>query len=101
MSDEYLFPCHGANDATDRFSHKTLFNKKAVRHSIVYSCVTISILGSMFLYFIMMGGSVIMPLYEQTIIVKSATVSDLVKLPWSLAMAIVSLFGIKKKSDME
>ncbi|MBR1422649.1 MAG: hypothetical protein IJ571_04305 [Ruminococcus sp.] len=53
------------------------------------------------MYFIMMGGSVIMPLYEQTIIVKSATVSDLVKLPWSLAMAIVSLFGIKKKSDME
>lgn len=56
---------------------------------------TISVLGSMFLYFVMMGGSVIMPLYVQTILGRSATVSGLVTLPGSLAMAIVSPFAGK------
>ncbi|MBR1598970.1 MAG: multidrug efflux MFS transporter [Lachnospiraceae bacterium] len=56
---------------------------------------TISVLGSMFLYFIMMGGSVIMPIYVQTILGKSATISGLATLPGSLAMAIVSPFAGK------
>lgn len=63
-----------------------------------------SVIGSMLLYLVMMGSSVIMPLYIQSILGKSATVSGLVTLPGSLAMAIVSpfagkfydRFGIKK-----
>ena len=50
----------------------------------------LSVIGSMLLYFIMMGSSVIMPLYVQSIMGYSATVSGLVTLPGSLAMAIVS-----------
>lgn len=65
---------------------------------------TISVIGSMLLYFVMMGSSVIMPLYVQSVMGYSATVSGLVTLPGSLAMAIVSPFagrifdklGIKK-----
>lgn len=65
---------------------------------------TLSVIGSMLLYFVMMGSSVIMPLYVQSVMGYSATVSGLVTLPGSLAMAIVSPFagriydrlGIKK-----
>lgn len=53
----------------------------------------LSVTGSMLLYFIMMGSSVIMPLYVQSIMGYSATVSGLVTLPGSLAMAIVSPFA--------
>lgn len=64
----------------------------------------LSVIGSMLLYFVMMGSSVIMPLYVQQILGYSATVSGLVTLPGSLAMAIVSplagklfdKFGMKK-----
>ena len=49
----------------------------------------------MLLYFIMMGSSVIMPLYVQSVMGRSATVSGLVTLPGSLAMAIVSPFAGK------
>lgn len=56
---------------------------------------TLSVLGSMLLYFVMMGSSIIMPLYVQSIMGYSATVSGLVTLPGSLAMAIVSPFAGK------
>lgn len=55
----------------------------------------LSVIGSMLLYFIMMGSSVIMPLYVQSVMGRSATVSGLVTLPGSLAMAIVSPFAGK------
>ena len=53
----------------------------------------LSVGGSILLYFVMMGSSVIMPLYIQSIVGESATVSGLVTLPGSLAMAIVSPFA--------
>ena len=53
----------------------------------------ISVLGSMLLYLVMMGSSILMPLYVQTILGRSATFSGLVVLPGSLAMAIVSPFA--------
>lgn len=56
---------------------------------------TISVISSMLLYLVMMGGSVIMPIYVQSILGKSATVSGLVVLPGSLAMAITSPFAGK------
>lgn len=56
---------------------------------------TLSVIGSMLLYFIMMGSSVIMPLYVQSVMGYSATVSGLTTLPGSLAMAIVSPFAGK------
>lgn len=55
----------------------------------------LSVIGSMMLYFVMMGSSVIMPLYVQSILGKSATISGLVTLPGSLAMAVVSPFAGK------
>lgn len=65
---------------------------------------TLSVVGSMLLYLVMMGSSVIMPLYVQSILGKTATISGLVMLPGSLIMAITSpfagklydKFGIKK-----
>ncbi|MDE6111691.1 MAG: MFS transporter [Eubacterium sp.] len=54
---------------------------------------TLSVIGSMLLYFVMMGSSLIMPLYVQSIMNESATVSGIVTLPGSLAMAIVSPFA--------
>lgn len=64
----------------------------------------LSVVGSMLLYFVMMGSSVIMPLYVQAVMGYSATASGLVTLPGSLAMAVFSPFagrifdklGIKK-----
>lgn len=55
----------------------------------------LSVIGSMLLYLVMMGSSVIMPLYVQTIMGYSATTSGLVTLPGSLVMAIVSPFAGK------
>ncbi len=54
---------------------------------------TISVIGSMLLYFVMMGSSIIMPLYIQTIMGYSATISGLVVLPGSLVMAAFSPFA--------
>ena len=51
--------------------------------------------GSMLLYLVMMGSSIIMPLYVQSIKGYSATISGLVTLPGSLAMAVVSPFAGK------
>ena len=53
----------------------------------------LSVIGSMFLYLVMMGSSIIMPLYVQSIMGCSATVSGLVTLPGSLAMAVISPFA--------
>lgn len=54
-----------------------------------------SVICSMMLYFVMMGSSVIMPIYVQSILGYSATVSGLVTFPGSLAMAIISPFAGK------
>ena len=64
----------------------------------------VSVLSSMVLYLVMMGSSVMMPLYVQSIMGYPAVVSGLVTLPGSLATAVVSPFagrlydkmGIKK-----
>lgn len=56
---------------------------------------TLSVIGSMLLYFVMMGSSIILPLYVQNIMQKSATISGFVALPGSLMMAIVSPFAGK------
>jgi EmrB/QacA subfamily drug resistance transporter len=55
----------------------------------------LSVIGSMLLYLVMMGSSIILPLYVQSIMGYSATVSGLVALPGSLMMAIVSPFAGK------
>lgn len=64
----------------------------------------VSVIASMVLYLVMMGSSVMMPLYVQDVMGYSAVVSGLVTLPGSLATAVVSPFagrlydkiGIKK-----
>lgn len=64
----------------------------------------VSVIASMVLYLVMMGSSVMMPLYVQSVMGYSAFVSGLVTLPGSLATAVVSPFagrlydkmGIKK-----
>ena len=50
----------------------------------------ISVVASMVLYLVMMGSSVMMPLYVQSVMGYSAVISGLVTLPGSLATAIVS-----------
>lgn len=55
----------------------------------------LSVIGSMILYLIMMGSSTILPLYVQTIMKQTATISGLVTLPGSLVMAIISPFAGK------
>lgn len=65
---------------------------------------TIAVISSMLLYLVMMGGSVLMPLYVQSVLGKSAITSALVTLPGSIATALVNPFagriydkiGIKK-----
>lgn len=56
---------------------------------------SLSVIGSMLLYFVMMGSSIIMPLYVQDIMHCSATTSGIVTLPGSLMMAIISPFAGK------
>ncbi|WP_125579981.1 MDR family MFS transporter [Levilactobacillus cerevisiae] len=53
---------------------------------------SLAVIGSVLLYFAMMGSSIILPLMVQTVQGASATVSGLVTLPGSLAMAIISPF---------
>lgn len=65
---------------------------------------TLAVISSMLLYLVMMGGSVLMPLYVQSVLGKSAITSALVTLPGSIATALVNPFagriydkmGIKK-----
>ncbi len=54
---------------------------------------TVSVIGSMLLYFNVYGGTVILPLYVQDTLGLSATTAGLVALPGSLASAIVSPFA--------
>lgn len=49
----------------------------------------VSVIGSMLLYFIMMGSSILLPLYVQQTLGLSATLSALVMLPGSLVTAVV------------
>lgn len=64
----------------------------------------VSVISSMVLYLVMMGSSVMMPLYVQSVMGYSAVISGLVTLPGSLATTLVSPFagrfydkmGIKK-----
>ncbi len=56
---------------------------------------TVSVIASMVLYLVMMGSSVMMPLYVQDVMGCSAVVSGLVTLPGSLATAVVSPFAGK------
>ena len=64
----------------------------------------VSVISSMVLYLVMMGSSVLMPLYVQSVMGYSAVISGLVTLPGSLATTLVSPFagrfydkmGIKK-----
>lgn len=53
----------------------------------------VSVLSSMVLYLVMMGSSVMMPLYVQSVMGYSAVTSGLVTLPGSLATAVVSPFA--------
>lgn len=55
----------------------------------------LSVIGSMLLYLVMMGSSIILPLYVQSIMGYSATISGLVALPGSLIMAVISPFAGK------
>lgn len=50
----------------------------------------VSVISSMVLYLVMMGSSVMMPLYVQSVMGYSAVISGLVTLPGSFATAIVS-----------
>lgn len=50
----------------------------------------VSVISSMVLYLVMMGSSVMMPLYVQSVMGYSAVISGLVTLPGSLATAVVS-----------
>ena len=79
------------------FTRRQLFSKEPFLNLRILNKQTyrLSVIGSMLLYLVMMGSSVIMPLYVQSILGKSATVSGLVTLPGSLAMAIVSPFAGK------
>lgn len=51
---------------------------------------SLSVIGSMLLYLVMMGSSMLFTLYVQNVLGLSATVSGLATLPGSLAMAIIS-----------
>lgn len=61
---------------------------------------TVSVISSMMLYLVMMGSSVMMPLYVQSVMGYSAVVSGLVTLPGSLATAVVSPFAGKLYDKM-
>lgn len=53
----------------------------------------VSVVSSCLLYFVMMGSSVLMPLYVQVVMGRSAVLSGLVMLPGSLASALISPFA--------
>lgn len=61
---------------------------------------SLSVISSMVLYLVMMGSSVMMPLYVQSVMGYSAVVSGLVTLPGSLATALVSPFAGKLYDKM-
>lgn len=59
-----------------------------------------SVISSMILYLVMMGSSVMMPLYVQSVMGCSAVISGLVTLPGSLATAVVSPLAGKMYDKM-
>lgn len=69
---------------------ETPFLDVSILHNRSYA---VSVAGSMVLYLIMMGSSVLMPLYVQSVMGYSAVISGLVTLPGSLATAVVSPFA--------
>lgn len=60
----------------------------------------VSVVSSMVLYLVMMGSSVLMPLYVQSVMGYSAVISGLVTLPGSFATAVVSPFAGKLYDKM-
>lgn len=60
----------------------------------------VSVLSSMVLYLVMMGSSVMMPLYVQSVMGYSAVVSGLVTLPGSVVTALISPFAGKMYDKM-
>ena len=54
----------------------------------------LSVFGSILLYLVLMGSSMLMPLYVQSILGKSATISGLVVLPGSLVLSNIGMFFI-------
>lgn len=55
----------------------------------------VSVIGSMLLYFIMMGSSIVLPLYAQQTLGLSATISALMMLPGSALSAVISPYAGK------
>lgn len=88
------------------FVHRQLHLDKAFLDVRILRCkeYAVSVVGSILLYLVMMGSSVLMPLYVQSVMGRSALVSAMVSLPGSVATALVSPFagrlydkiGIKK-----
>jgi EmrB/QacA subfamily drug resistance transporter len=60
----------------------------------------LSVISSMLLYFVMMGSSILMPLYVQTVMGYPAVISGLVMLPGSLVTALASPFAGKMYDKM-
>ncbi|MGN0170501.1 MAG: DHA2 family efflux MFS transporter permease subunit [Lachnospiraceae bacterium] len=56
---------------------------------------SLAVISSMLLYLVMMGGSVLMPLYVQSVLGYSAVTSALVTLPGSVATALINPFAGK------
>lgn len=52
----------------------------------------VSVISSCLFYFVLMGSSVLMPLYVQVVMKRSAVISGLVMLPGSVASALISPF---------
>lgn len=62
-------------------------------HVLAQRRYAVSVMASMLLYLIMMGASLLMPLYVQSVMGRSATLSGLVTLPGALCMAVASPFA--------
>lgn len=77
------------------FTYRQLDLERAFLNIRVFKskAFTVSVCASILLYMVMMGSSVIMPLYVQSLLGYSATISSFVVLPGSLAMVIVSPFA--------
>ncbi len=58
-----------------------------------YRSYALAAVGSMLFYFVMMGAAILLPLYVQVVMGRSATLSALVILPGSLAAVIMSPFA--------
>lgn len=56
---------------------------------------TVAVVSSILLYFVLMGSSVLMPLYVQSVLGKSAIISAIVTLPGSVATAVINPFAGK------